>query len=670
MAAGSIIIDLLMKTGSFETDTKRAEKALANFKKQAADIGKVVGGAFLAMGAAVATGVKQSIDLQDEMLKASQKVGVSVEALSSMGYAADLAGVAQESLNASLVRLSKGMSDASQGTGEALKAFTALGISFKTTNGELRSGDQVMLDIAERFAAMEDSAGKTALAVALFGKAGAELIPFLNQGKEGIAGLQEEADRLGITLSTDAAKAAEVFNDNMTRLGAVSRGIFNEISKQLLPSLVNLTDEMFNTAQGSSALAEAASVAVTGIKLIASAALAVGGVFKVVGNQIGGFAASLVQLFSGNFQAAFDITAQRTVDFVDDITQTFKSVGALWDEPAARIESQSGDIAKKIAAPIIKAEGETGKAAKKMFENVEKSIRDIQTEVAKLEMTDVEAKLFDLQIAGASPEQLERAREALLILEEYTDKQERFKAMAEEAEKPLKRLHELMEDTPTAGLEKAREDMKLLADAYLKGTINLEQYTEAVNARLGRSHEETADKVTEFWEEAAANMQDAMGTFFFDAMQGKMGDFGDSFKNMIDRMVSELLASQLLEFAKGAFNDAGGAGGIMDFFSGFFNAKGNAFTSSGVAPIPFASGGIVDGATPFTFGGGRTGVMGEAGPEAIIPLKRGADGKLGVGGGVSVVNNFSIAGTMDSRTQAQIAAEVGQSVNRALARNT
>jgi lambda family phage tail tape measure protein len=91
-------------------------------------------------------------------------------------------------------------------------------------------------------------------------------------------------------------------------------------------------------------------------------------------------------------------------------------------------------------------------------------------------------------------------------------------------------------------------------------------------------------------------------------------------------------------------NFAGISGPLPDWS---FNAKGNAFGANGI--IPFAKGGIVNGPTLFPFANG-TGLMGEAGPEAIMPLQRGANGKLGVlasggGGGVSVVVNVDASGS-------------------------
>lgn len=95
-------------------------------------------------------------------------------------------------------------------------------------------------------------------------------------------------------------------------------------------------------------------------------------------------------------------------------------------------------------------------------------------------------------------------------------------------------------------------------------------------------------------------------------------------------------------------------------------ARGGAFTQGRVTP--FAKGGVVSGPTVFPMRRGA-GLMGEAGPEAIMPLARGPDGKLGVrgggGGGVNVVMNIH---TPDAegfrRSQAQIAAQLGRAIGR------
>lgn len=116
--------------------------------------------------------------------------------------------------------------------------------------------------------------------------------------------------------------------------------------------------------------------------------------------------------------------------------------------------------------------------------------------------------------------------------------------------------------------------------------------------------------------------------------------------------------------------------GIGSLFSNIFSgatgfARGGAFRSGqgGAMPVPFASGGVVSSPTFFPLAGGRTGVMGERGAEAILPLKRGPDGRLGVGaqagGGISITFNVSAADA-DSfvRSETQIAAMLSRAVTR------
>ncbi len=141
---------------------------------------------------------------------------------------------------------------------------------------------------------------------------------------------------------------------------------------------------------------------------------------------------------------------------------------------------------------------------------------------------------------------------------------------------------------------------------------------------------------------------------FFQDLKGGIAEgkgFWESFKtaglNAINKIADRLIefgASNLFNYAFGGFGKSGGGGGLFgSLFSGlgglFGFARGGVFNAGNV--IPFANGGVVSSATGFAMSGGRMGVMGEAGPEAIMPLKRGKDGKLGVAsndnGGTSVV---------------------------------
>ncbi len=107
---------------------------------------------------------------------------------------------------------------------------------------------------------------------------------------------------------------------------------------------------------------------------------------------------------------------------------------------------------------------------------------------------------------------------------------------------------------------------------------------------------------------------------------------------------------------------------LMPFANGGVLGSGRSFTASRIQP--FASGGVVDQATTFPMRNGM-GLLGEAGPEAILPLSRGADGRLGVRAGgsaqspVQVVMNISTPDAQSfRRSQTQIAAQMGRALTR------
>ena len=164
-----------------------------------------------------------------------------------------------------------------------------------------------------------------------------------------------------------------------------------------------------------------------------------------------------------------------------------------------------------------------------------------------------------------------------------------------------------------------------------------------------------------------------------DVLKGQLQDLDKLAESVGSRMVtafasaatqgkslSDVLKGLALSLARMALSAAlkplssllgGLTGGLMA------NAAGNAFANGRV--IPFADGGIVNSPTLFAMRGG-TGLMGEAGPEAVMPLARGADGKLGVrggGGGVNVTVNIQtpdVAGFQ--RSQSQVAAAIARAV--------
>jgi hypothetical protein len=195
------------------------------------DVGRAAADMFgvFATGAAIgavgslAALTARSIQAADEMGKLAQKAGLPVEQFSQLAFAAKQADVSSEALT---------------------KGFKALGEEMVRQGRGGESLLQQILAQADVFAKMEDGAEKTTRAVQLFGKTGQDLIPLLNEGSAAIRRQMEEADKLGQTISSDFAKNADEFGDNLNKIKASFTGLGNEVAKVVLPALTSFTNSI------------------------------------------------------------------------------------------------------------------------------------------------------------------------------------------------------------------------------------------------------------------------------------------------------------------------------------------------------------------------------------------------------------------------------------------
>lgn len=241
---GTLTIDLQAKTATLQSDLGRAqrltEQTMDKIQKSAAVAGAAIGAGIVAGFVTVEEAVRRSIDTMDEFSKASQKIGISTEEFSKLAYAAKLSDVSTEDLTTTLAKLSKNQVEAAKGTAAQAQAFSSLGIAVKNADGSLRSPTAVLGDLADLFQALPDGAGKTAIAIQLLGKSGANAIPLLNGGAASLKELGDEAERFGVVIDTQTGKAAEEFNDNITRLQTQVEGFATQLAANLLPDLLVL----------------------------------------------------------------------------------------------------------------------------------------------------------------------------------------------------------------------------------------------------------------------------------------------------------------------------------------------------------------------------------------------------------------------------------------------
>lgn len=275
--------------------TKGLEKAQARLKAFGEGLQKV-GKGLAALGGSVLApimlGVKAFTEGGDAIAKMSKRTGIGVEALSELGFAADLCGVDMETLETGVRKMQKTLAEAATGSEGATQALGYLNLTVADL-ADLSPEQQLKL-IADRLAAIKDPTVRAALAMEIFGKSGTKLIPLLQNGAAGIEALQKQARDLGLTMSAESAEAAEHFKDTLNILWRVVRKVSTTIASAVIPLLqeaadaaIRCTVSVIGWLRANKALVVTVfkiAVAVTAAGLaIAALGTAIIGVSKVIG---------------------------------------------------------------------------------------------------------------------------------------------------------------------------------------------------------------------------------------------------------------------------------------------------------------------------------------------------------------------------------------------------
>jgi hypothetical protein len=380
----STLADLLVKmdldSAKYRAGIQKSQEELKGFAAVAAEASKriehllefevVIHGAekfaeFLRGGAEAA----------EQLVHLSEKVGTTVEDMSRLSFAARQSGLDAGAMGSAMGILSKGMEQAQAGTGKAAAAFDALKIKVTDSSGQLRSNVAVMQDVAERFGQMENGAGKTALAMLIFGKAGADMVPLLNRGREGIQELMDESDKLGRTMSGEVARGAKEFNEDLLKLEGSSKLLAASIAANLAPSLTALIKDLAEGSAKAQVMKDVAEEIATGLRLIASAGLGTYAVFGVVGRSIAEVAALGVAAAHGSMSEMRAIIAESDRDinaFSDRVKALYRD---LWN-PSKEKAPGAPESGPKAPAPLI--------ASTEGLSEQEKAVQRLQREIASL----------------------------------------------------------------------------------------------------------------------------------------------------------------------------------------------------------------------------------------------------------------------------------------------
>lgn len=282
--AGRAFVELTTKDSELQKGLRSAQKKVAEFGKAIQTVGKdmaVLGGAVVAPIIAAVTKFAAAGDLLD---KASKRTGASVEALGALGFAAERDGASFEVLESGLKKMQKTLTDAKGGLKSSADALAQLGVS--AADLENLSPDKQFELLADAFAVIEDPAKRTALAMEVFGKGGAALIPLLSNGAAGIQQLRKEFEATGGAISGEAAAAAAEYSDRMTDLQKAIAGVGNSIATAVLPIFTDMVGRMQAIAVATNRWVSENRAAVVAVLKVGAGLVALGTTLLVVGTTI------------------------------------------------------------------------------------------------------------------------------------------------------------------------------------------------------------------------------------------------------------------------------------------------------------------------------------------------------------------------------------------------
>lgn len=550
----NLAIDLTANIAGFQSDLGRANRLAAqSAKKLEQDFTKAGAaiGAALAVGiGAIATGVAQSIKQMDRLGDAAKRVGTSASSLSALGYAADQSGTKAEVLEQGLLKLSQTMAKAAAGSEKQASLFREIGVQVTTATGELRSADAVFLDIADRFKEYRDGAGETAVAAALFGKsAGPALKQLLNEGAEGVTDLTDQARQLGIVMGDDAVEAAQQFSDRMDTLAAITRGFFNDVATQLLPSMNAFTGVLIK---------QRAELGENATKM--------GGVATVL-QTIGRWlvtVAKYTEIVAASFGYMFDEIAAEAAQIPDRLEVVKARLAAF----AQQLQG-NGATANLMRQAADAAEQELDRRLNKSLEGAREALDDTFADIDKRYNPRIRALTagvadFSNVVSGAGK-------------------------AAGKVEPPIASLGKTAQETgyKVHGLKEAFDLTKLSMDASEPAIRKLEQSWQRFqnsianagqsmrDAQIGAGMAEelklatrAADEAAMQWEATWGNLYDSLGAAFGDFIAGNLEsweDFGDALKSIARNFLSDLVRQFASTQLRTNFSATGSAGGGSAF---------------------------------------------------------------------------------------------------------
>lgn len=748
--AGSVIVDLTANTGSFQTDIDRAAKAMEKIERAAAKnsaaidkqvvalqfqasvagksaaqikllelanqgaskaqlgaadaalkqaaayekgvaIGEKIRAGFIAIGVAAVAAAGLGAAAFDALIKSAgdfkdleETVGSSAEDIASLAIAAATAGVSMESVTGATIKLTKGLVGVDDESKAAGAALAALGINVE----DFKKLDPVgqYEAVGKALAGFADGAGKTAVAVALFGKSGAEQLKVFKA-------LEEQGGRQ-IILTQKQIELADDYSDRQAKQAATLKLYAAALATEALPALTALTeattafikeligvDAAGQKLNGPNTVSEFAKQAAIGIAVVVESVIGLGKALRAIGGsfesvladvQTLGKAAQLISPAGGNKVERFTelkeafanrqkIAAEANQRYIDlwnydgtKISDAVRKSLSVETQVMKRVQSDPTELARRgrgpAALPQVNFTGPEKAEKPKVDKTTEadRYVEALQKQLQKTqELTEVE-KVYDDILAGRFENaKAGQAFQALALADELDrtkQLKDENKALVDEVDKLQAASDKLREagksvfEATRTPAEQYAEQLGKLNELLLAGAINTDTYSRAVSNLQDKFDEavikqkDLARSINQSFEGAFANSFDGLITGTQTASQA-FKSFASSVIQDLARIASQDLAKTIFG---GGQNGTGGIGGLFSGLSGLFGGSSTTTIAGNDVGLAFAGGGR----PPV----GRTSLVGEKGPELFVPSTAGTivpNNLLGGGGqrGNTIIEN-------------------------------
>lgn len=583
-------------------------------------------------------------NLATQTVRTASLLGTSTEQVAGLTIAAQISGGSVAELTMSMERLGMSLARADAGSEQAKAGLDALGISAKAFRALAPEAQLEVL--ADKFARLKDGIDKDAIAMAILGRGGAQMIPIFNQGAAAFREFQEMAERAGTAMSRDVVEGFEETHHALTEFDAAIQGVgitiggsFRSAFDGVVKILTNLIENFDKALKGANLLSGGLYALVAAVRAVVTA----------VGLTVTAFEMSLVtgeymieQLIIG-FQSLGRVIKDAVTFHFSDAEAEIKKFGENWETNTKNWKSRMSDLYKQ-AGDEFSAIWETG--AKK-HEEIERD------KTARLAMTNkdavaeamkaMEGQLKVLELGYARTKEMLEARHKTHQITELEMTRETIDAVNQRERAELAAVaaaerqaglsgsqHQELENKKTEITQKAINERQKLMDKALETEV--------------KNWESELGKIQSAWDSQLRGLIEHTTTFA-KAMKAIFTDLA------LD-IVKEMEKAALAKAAAGLAGSAVGAGVSMEGGFGGMLVRNLGSLFSGF----HAEGGIVP--------AGMVGVAGEAGPELVFGGATGAS--IIPQGAGDTHNHFNIdaRGTVGST---EVMAAINRGVQTAIA---